>query len=186
MLNHASDAEMTLVASLVTIVLAAATAYAVASTTPEGTRRKIWSGVSIAILAFAVWVAVNIATPDPPPPILRNVRADMGWQTLGYVDESVEFRVSATGEWSPWPNYSVDADGCVDRTVCADGRNSTANETTQFEHAVLILRIGDGDILRAGKGGIFRAEADGPIQFRINDRDFTNNGGAVTVRIEFR
>lgn len=113
------------------------------------------------------------------------VRADSGWQETGlFVEEDEICAISVlSGQWSPWPGYTVGAGGCDSRRSECPSDHDYPDSIVDSPHAGLIGRVADAPAFSVGDEGRFRAGSSGRVQLRINDRAVQDNAGAIEVRV---
>jgi len=137
--------------------------------------------VVVATVAIGALVLVVLRQPPRPSNGVTEVEAHGEWQDTGmYVQKGQTVIIKyLSGNWSPGRDFVVDANGMTDTPT--DGNNVLKG----YNHASLIARIGER-VFYVGAGVALLAGESSDIYLRMNDRDFENNSGRITVGIEIR
>jgi hypothetical protein len=126
---------------------------------------------------------VNIPIPVP---------GDSDWVESGVrVTAGQTFTVAASGQVNPCANQTIDVckpygpDGMTQLGTALQAEPGTASGYPMPDAAIasLIGRIGEGTPFFIGAGGTFTADAEGTLQFLINDIPLENNKGVFYVEI---
>jgi hypothetical protein len=113
------------------------------------------------------------------------VFANQDWQNTGiyvFSGENVTIRYMS-GAWAPSGSTKVDADGVPNSS------SSTANYLAGHNHASLIGRgrTNSGiSVFFVGKINTIKANEEGVLELRINDKEINDNPGSIVVLIEVK
>lgn len=176
--------------------------------TPHRSRNRLLF-IAIAAVVIAVSVAVLVwFVPSARPITIPGNAATLDWLDSGiFIKAGQVFSVSASGSFNTWENCESekkDRDlvwvNCFEMINGPEGGTFTLENGRRISSAAednwenyplpdarlwaLLGRVGDsGRILVIGRGGEFKAETSGNLQFRINDGPYQDNSGEFLVTV---
>jgi hypothetical protein len=110
--------------------------------------------------------------------IITKVSAAKGWQKVLDLKKGNVVFLSAEGKWCT--NTGSRAANTYDANGASGGKNNDFIPNTPY--GALIGQIGEQSFL-VGRSASIRAQQDGALELRINDKGFDDNDGELTVTI---
>jgi len=151
-------------------------------------RNKWWRSALVFLTVVSIGLLgcdINLAFPAKPAPVSNaisfDVYANKGWQGTGVKISTGEKLtiLYISGLWSPWAGGQYDGIGSGGDPKCG------CNVIMGVSHAALIGKIGDSNPFLVGNSFTQRMGENGELFLGINDSQYGDNSGSLTLEIIF-